>query len=196
MADEDDLWFSALAGQAQAADGNALAAQTAALRAAIRGRSVMDAGEVPATDPAREAALMARARAAGVLPAMAPGEAQDGVRSKPRTLRWAALAAALACVVAGISLQMRTETTVVRGDSAAVVHLQSRDPLRLKKDLLRELNAAGVRATGYENLGRQGIDADVPLPLPEGVRKVLERHAIPLPAGNVLQIEIESDSGP
>lgn len=197
MAEEDDVWFSALAGQARAADANALAAQAAALRAAIRGRSVMDAGEVPATDPAREALLIRRARAAGVLPAMAPGEAQHGVRSKPRTLRWAALAAALACVVAGITLQMRIETTlVVRGDSAGVVHLQSRDPLRLKQDLLRELNAAGVRATGYEHLGRQGIDADVPAPRPEAFRKVLERHAIPLPAGSVLQIEIEPDGGP
>jgi hypothetical protein len=185
MRDEDDLWFGGLAGQTPAADRSELSAQAAALRAAIRARTVADAGAVRAIDPAREAALIARAQAAGVLP-------------RRRTLRWAALAAVLACVAVGISLQLRTKTTsvVLRGDSSGVLHLRSRDPVALKQQLLRELNAVGVRATGYENLGRQGIDAEVPVPLPAAVRKVLARHAIPLPGGTVLQIEIEPDSGP
>jgi hypothetical protein len=185
MADEDDLWLNALAGQTQPDEHSTLSTQAAALRAAIRARTVTEAEAVRGSDPAREAALIARARAAGVLP-------------RRRTLRWAALAAALACVVAGLSLQLRTrtDTLVLRGDSAAVVHLRSRDPLHLKQDLLHELNAVGVQATGYETLGRQGIDAEVPAPLPASVRKVLEQHAIPVPAGTVLQVEIESDSGP
>jgi hypothetical protein len=184
MDDEDDIWLNALAGQRQPDEPGTLSAQTAALRAAIRARTVAEAEPVRGTDPAREAALIARARAAGLLP-------------RRRTLRWAALAAALACVVVGVSLQLRTrDTFVMRGDSSGVVHLRSGDPLRLKQDLLRELNAVGVHATGYETLGHQGIDADVPAPLPAAVRKVLQQHAIPLPAGNVLQIEIEPDSAP
>jgi hypothetical protein len=198
MPDEDDLWFNALAGHTQADDRSELSAHTATLRAAIRARAVTEAGEVSATDPAREAALISQARAAGLLPPATVTEIQRASRSKWHSLRWAALAAALACVAIGIALQMRTQTAtvVLRGDSSGLLHLRARDPLALKQDLLRELNAVGVHATGYENLGRQGVDADLPVPLPAAVRNVLARHAIPPPAGNVLQIEIESDAGP
>ncbi|HEV2704177.1 MAG TPA: hypothetical protein VGV09_21310, partial [Steroidobacteraceae bacterium] len=84
-------------------------------------------------------------------------------------------------------------STVVRGETSGVVHLRSRDPPRLKSDLLRELNAVGVAATGFTTPGHQGVDADLPVPLPDRVRKVLQRHDIPVPSGSVLQIEIESD---
>jgi hypothetical protein len=184
MADEEDRWFKALAGHSEGADRSELSAQAAALRAAIRARAVRDAGDVRGIDPGREAELVARARTAGLLP-------------RRQRRRWVALAAALACVAVGVSLQLRNpSSTVVRGDASAVVHLRSHDPLRLKHDLLRELNAVGIAATGYATPGRQGIDAEVPAPLPDPVRKVLERHAIPVPRGTVLQIEIESDSGP
>jgi hypothetical protein len=198
MPDDDDLWLTALAGHTQPDDRSELSAHTATLRAAIRARAVTAAGDVPATDPARETALIAQARAAGLLPPTTVTEIPRASHSTWRSLRWAALAAALACVAIGISLQMRTKDAamVVRGDSSGVLHLRARDPLTLKQDLLRELNAAGVHATGYESLGRQGIDADLPVPLPAAVRNVLARHAIPLPAGNVLQIEIELDAGP
>jgi hypothetical protein len=183
MADEDERWLKALAGHSEGTDRSELSAQAAALRAAIRARGVTDAGAVRNTDSRREAQLIGRARAAGLLPR--------------QTRRWVAWAAALACVAVGVSLQLRNPATpVVRGDAAGVVHVRSRDPLQLKNDLLRELNAAGLAATGYATPGRQGIDADVPSPLPDPVRKVLERHAIPVPQGTVLQIEIESDSGP
>lgn len=183
MADEDDRWFKALAGHSESADRSEESAQATALRAAIRARRVPDAGEVRATDSRREAQLIARARAAALLP-------------RHQTLRWVALAAVLACVAVGVSLQMRNPAPVVRGDASGVVHLRSRDPLQLKNDLLRELNAAGVAATGYALPGRQGIDADVPSPLPVPVRQVLERHAIPTPKGTVLRIEIEADDTP
>ena len=68
MHDEDDLWLKALAGQPEAGEPGELSAQGAALRAAIRARAVPDAGDVREIDPAREAALIARARAAGLLP--------------------------------------------------------------------------------------------------------------------------------
>jgi hypothetical protein len=198
MADEDDQWFKALAGQRPADDRSELSAQAAALRAAVLARSVTDAGEVRPTDPDREAALIAQALASGLLPPTTMAAIRPAAPAQRRPLRWAALAAALACLAIGVSLQMRTKTAtvVLRGDSAGVVHLRTRDPMGLKQELLRELDAVGVHATGYENLGRQGIDADVPVPLPAAVRDVLRRHAIPLPTGGVLQIEIESDAGP
>lgn len=45
--------------------------------------------------------------------------------------------------------------------------------------LLDELRAAGVRATGYDQLGVEGIDADLPKPVPPRVRDVLTRHRRP-----------------
>jgi hypothetical protein len=195
MPDEDDRWFEALAGEGKVATPGDPSTEGAALRAAILARTLSDAGEVPETDPGREAQLIERARAAGLLPA-APQSAPP--RRKHRALRWLALAAALTSIAIGISLQMRpgTPTGVLRGDAGGLVRIRASDPLRLKQDLLRELNAAGVHATGYENLGRQGIDADLPEPLPDAVRKILQQHAIPLPTGNVLQLEIEAPSPP
>jgi hypothetical protein len=195
MPDEDDRWFEALAGEGKAATPGDPSTEGAALRAAILARAVSDAGEVPETDPRREAQLLERARAAGLLPATPPAAPE---RTKHRTLRWLALAAVLTCIAVGISLQMRpgTPTVVLRGDAGGLVRIRASDPLRLKQDLLRELNAAGVQATGYENLGRQGIDADLPQPVPDAVRNILQRHAIPLPTGTVLQLEIEAQSTP
>jgi len=188
MQDDDDQWLAALAGKTPTVAGGELSSQGAALRSAILARMVDEPDTIPTIDPRREAALIARARTAGLLrPA-----------TKNRPLWWASLAAALACVVIGVSLQMRPETAteVVRGDAAGPLRIRAADPLRLKRELLRELDAAGVQATGYANLGRQGIDADLPTPLPEPVRKVLERHAIPVPAGSILQLEIEPDKPP
>jgi hypothetical protein len=187
MQDDDDQWLAALAGKTLTDASGDLSAQGAALRSAILARTVGEPGAVPTIDPQREAALIARARATGLLRP-----------TQRRTLWWASLAAALACVAIGVSLQQRpqTATVVLRGDSAGALRIRAADPLRLKQQLLRELSDAGVQASGYDNLGRQGIDADLPTPLPEAVRNVLDRHAIPLPAGNVLQLEIEPDQTP
>lgn len=188
MADEDDRWLEGLAGQTADPTGNGPERQGAVLRAAILARRVAEPGTISPADPQREAVLIARARAAGLLPGRAPH----------RTLWWAALAATVACVVVGLALQMHTAGPVatLRGDASAVVRIRAEDPLRLKQELLRELNAAGIHAVGYQDLGRQGIDADLPTPLPDAVRSILERHAVPLPSGNVLQLEIESRDMP
>jgi hypothetical protein len=187
MQDDDEQWVAALAGKSDTAAGSELSAQGAALRGAILARAVGEPDTVATIDSRREAALISRARAAGLLRP-----------TQRRTLWWASLAAALACVAIGVSLQLRPQsaTVVLRGDATGPLRIRATDPLRLKQELLRELSAAGVLASGYENLGRQGIDADLPTPLPEAVRKILARHAIPLPAGSVLQLEIEPDKTP
>jgi hypothetical protein len=102
------------------------------------------------------------------------------------------IAAALAVLAVGVVWQtfMRPETEVVREGAAAAVQLQARDPVALKRQIIDELKAAGVTATGYESLGTQGIDADLPLPLTPQVRGVLAKHGIAAPADGVLRIEI------
>ena len=57
------------------------------------------------------------------------------------------IAAAIAMVAVGIVWQtfMRPETAVVRGGAAAPVQMQASDPAALKRQIVDELRAAGVR---------------------------------------------------
>ena len=189
MRDEDDNWIDALAGRSGGEAAASNDAHARAIRAAIRSRA---AEEIPvaAEDPMREAALVARARAAGVLP-------YAGGRASRRRTGWLA-AAAMACVAVGVTLQMNTRSPapITRGAASGIVRIRAPDPSRLKQELIRELEEAGVHARGYDHLGRQGIDADLPMPVSAEVRDVLDRHGIALPADGVLQVEIEPASAP
>ena len=192
MSEEDDQWLGSLAGRT---DTQAIApdAEGTALRAALQAQSAAEHNAVPLVDPAREATLIARARAAGLLPpAVDPVHTRRGHR--PAWL----IAAALACVVVGVTLQMRTlsPAPVLRGGADTVIRISAADPLQLKQTLIHELDAVGVHATGYERLGREGLDADLPEPLPAAVRAVLARHGIAARPGTVLQVEIEPAPSP
>jgi hypothetical protein len=55
-----------------------------------------------------------------------------------------------------------------------------------------ELRAAGVQAEGYEQLGVNGVDAELPRPVPVEVRAVLERHHIPVPTDGALRVQIHA----
>ena len=189
MRDEEDNWIDELAGRSGGEAAASNDAHARAIRAAILSRA---AEEIPvaAEDPMREAALIVRARAAGVLPVA------GGPASRRRT-GWLA-AAALASIAVGVMLQMNTRspTPITRGAASGIVRIRAPDPLHLKQELIRELEAAGVHARGYEQLGRQGIDADLPMPVTTQVREVLDRHDIALPVDGVLQVEIEPASTP
>jgi len=190
MGDEDDNWFDALAGRSGSEAAAATDAHARAIRAAILSRSAAEEIRAAAEDPMREAALIARARAAGLLPV-------SGGRAGRRRTGWLA-AAALASIAVGVTLQMNTRspTPITRGAASGIVRIRAPDPSHLKQELIRELEAAGVHARGYEQLGRQGIDADLPMPVTTQVREVLDRHGIALPADGVLQVEIEPASTP
>jgi hypothetical protein len=82
---------------------------------------------------------------------------------------------------------------VVRGTPDGIVRISAPDPVALKQQLIEELRAAGVSATGYELLGRHGVDADLPQPLTDAVRGVLEKHRIPAPPEGVLRVEIVAE---
>jgi hypothetical protein len=62
----------------------------------------------------------------------------------------------------------------------------------MKRELTNELGAAGVTVSGYERLGRIGIDADLPQPVPASIVAILSRHQIPIPRDGVLVVEFES----
>jgi hypothetical protein len=94
-------------------------------------------------------------------------------------------------LLAGLLLRAPAEPETVRSGPGEIVRLSAADPASTAERILHDLRAAGVEATAYERLGRPGIDADLPQPLPGSVRAVLRRHGIPEPTDGVLQVEIE-----
>jgi hypothetical protein len=196
MQADDDSWLDGLAGNGKDPD-KAASAEGRVLREMLRGAALdPDTSDHPAIadeDPAREAALINRARTAGILPA------ERAPAGFPSTRRWYSrwqvklAAASIICMAIGVQLYSRfgEPTQTLRSAREGVIHISAADPVQLKHDLIRELGAAGVKAAGYESFGRQGIDADLPSPLPQAVREVLDRHGIPVPQDNILQVEID-----
>lgn len=200
---DDERWVDGLAGRADPDGPEATRVEAATLRAALKAREareVRDDAPVSA-DLSREAELLARARAEGLLDAPAhPGTPASPAapaprRSSPRWLPWLA-AAAIAGLAVGLGLQFRSAMPpdatpmLERAGPLSPYRITSDDPLALKRQLLAGLRAAGVDARGYEALGVQGIDADLPRPLPDAVRHLLQSHGIPIPDDGVLQVQI------
>jgi hypothetical protein len=185
---DDNPWLDALAGRG-GVDSPA-AREAAGLRNEML-RMPREPAIVPARDGVREMNLIARARGEGLLP-----------KPKRTPLRWALVwnagvaVAALAAIAIGIGLYTRATLDtepVVRGTPDGIVRISAPDPVALKQQLIEELRAAGVSATGYELLGRHGVDADLPQPLTDAVRGVLEKHRIPAPPAGVLRVEIVAE---
>lgn len=183
--DSDKDWLDALGGRTRTIE-NAAQAEGQVLREMVRSQLEQQSAAERATtasiatpDPMRERALIERAKREGLINSRAS---------------WTPMliAAAVAMVAVGIVWQsfIKPESVVVRGEVGAPVQMQASDPAALKKQIVDELRAAGVQATGYEAFDIQGIDADLPRPLTPEVRRVLALHDIPEPADGVLRIEI------
>ena len=189
-AQDDQEWLDALAGREHA--DSAAAREARNLRAAVRARTVSDVSEIAAEDATREASLIARAEREGLISHSPPQLSVDKERHDARR-QWPRLAAAaaIACFAIGLAwLAYRpVELDTVRGPDE-IVRVESENPLALKERLIDELRRTGVDAVGYEMLGRHGIDADLPQPIPAAVRQVLARYGIPVPADGVLRVEI------
>lgn len=187
MSEEDDLhWLEALAGRPAS---DAVGQEAKVLRGLIRAQIEQEIIAVSEKDFARESALIARAKAEGLLPSRS---------RRPWYQAAAGLAAAalLASVLIGLYLTSLPPSETFRGVQDGTVRLASKDPSALKQQIIRELRAAGVPAVGYERLGRSGIDADLQKPISVSVRKVLERHHIPVPEDGALVIEIDAADQP
>lgn len=187
-----DIWVESLAGRKgtaarEASRHVAAAVEAEALRAGILARPIEATEPVPERDPQREDALIARARREGLLPP------HSIVRPRRVAWRYAALAAAAAVlVVAGVLYRtiQRPAEEVVRGAEGGIVRLTSPDPAALRDQIAVELRRAGIESIRYERLGRYGLDAEIPVPVPFLIADVLRRHGIPLPRDGALAIEI------
>ena len=196
MINDDDAWLEALAGRIEPAQipedqHRALVLEAFALREWIRRQASPPISEVRSVDVMREQDLLARATREGLI--ALPGAAR---RSRIGVRRFALAAAAVLVVAIGIGFwqSIKIPQQTVRGIDHGTVYLVARDPLELKRQLTTELQAAGAKVSGYTRLGRVGIDADLPQPLPEPIAQVLKRHHIPIPADGILVVEIEAPS--
>jgi hypothetical protein len=195
--DEDQIWLDTLAGRVPADPNTPAAREARNLHEAIAREQKMQAPDVPSRDPHREAELLARAEREGLLD-LSKLRKKSRWQDMTRPAGLLAAAAAVACVAIAINVLVRPSAPVetVRGVQDGIVTLQAKDPAALKRQLLAELRQAGVSATGYERLGRQGVDADLPQPVPEPVREVLNKHHLPVPADGTLKIEIVTADSP
>lgn len=198
MTDEDQDWLEALAGRNPTGQHRAAIREGERLRELIQRNVQPPDVTVPEQDAEREAQLLERARREGLInPAALTRRARRHVR--PAAIGgWLGLAAGLAGIAVALTLFLRSAppTEQVRGAREPVIHIEANDPAALKMQILDELRAAGVRATGYEQLGVEGIDANLPKPVPPRVQEVLTRHRLSVPESGVLRIEIASPSQP
>ena len=180
MQDDDEFWLDALAGRVT--PDSAASREAQELRAAMLAREIHDV-VVEQTDVARERKLLERARRDGMYAIS---------RRKPSALQLSLATAAIVFVALGFwSFEHPADDAfVVRSAPDGTVRIEAADPKALKRRLLSDLRAAGVAANGYQRLGAEGIDAELPSKLPDRVAAVLDRYHLVQPADGVLRVEI------
>ena len=200
MTDEDQDWLDALAGRLSSGLHRAASHEGQRLREHIRRNVRVPDVTIPERDAQREAQLIERARREGLIdPTQLTKRGRR--RLQPGVLGGlVALAAGLAGIAVALTVFLHGTPQVqhLRGarETENVIHVEAADPTALKMEILDELRSAGVSATGYERLGVEGINADLPKPVPPRVRDVLTRHHLNIPAGGELRIEIAVPSAP
>lgn len=192
--DDDQHWLDLLAGRSVAEPDRRTAQEAAWLRAALlayRGQAPVGA---PAAPDERIDRLLARARAAGLIPAPTGAVA----RAQPPMQRWSigavALAAALALLVVPWALQInddRGDAAVMRGDTLQV--RRATNPALDREAVRTALQAAGIESAPYQRLDRLGLDAELPPVLAPNQREALIRLGLKPPAGPSLRIEFTAD---
>lgn len=198
MTDEDQDWLDALAGRTPEGSGRPAAREAKQLREFIQRNVRTPDLAVPTHDAQRERQLLERARREGLIDPAQLGRRGRRSMRPVRASGWIGLAASLVGIAAALTLLLRgtPQTEHLRGAHESVSHIAAADPAALKMEILDELHAAGVAATGYESLGVEGIDAQLPQPVPPRVHEILTRHHLSVPDDGVLRIEIAAQSAP
>lgn len=181
--DSDRTWLEALAGREGGTGSDA--AEARRLRAGILAREVEEPPAVAAFDRRREDELVERAH-------------REGLIEKRTFASWggwqglAALAsAASVLLVLGFLLRDRAPAPeTVRSGPGGIVRLEAKGAHELQHAIEAELRAAGIAVVVYDRLGSFGLDADLPTPVSDEVRRILDRHRIPVPEDGVLKVEL------
>ena len=182
----DKTWLEVLAGRTPDNPHPPAAREAQLLRDSIARRRRTQQADLPARDSRREAELIARARREGLI----------NFRASVRPAVALACAAAIAFVSVGLFLLLQPSDPqeIVRGSHDGIVTIEAANPVASRDRIVSELRAVGISATGYERLGMQGLDADLPKPIPAPVREVLDEHRLPVPGDGVLKVEIATPS--
>ena len=198
MTDEDRDWLDALAGRTPEGSNRPAAREARRLREFIQRNLRAPDVAVPAHDAQREGQLLERARREGLIDPARLGRRRRRLTGPIRAGGWLGLAAGLVGIAAALALLLRgtPRTEHLRSAHESVSRIEAADPTALKMEILDELRAAGVTATGYEALGIEGIDAQLPRPVPPRVRAILTRHHLSVPGDGVLRIEIAAQGRP
>lgn len=201
---DDETWLAALAGRARVDDARAEVQQALQLRAALRREAARSTAPLPAAGDAD--ALVARARREGLLrrrwcascaARAAAWLAAWHTLTRPLPLAGGALALLL---LAWVSLPLLgppsqdgapTEDSVQRAGPDGLVLLRDADPAARRDRIADALQAAGAQVQRYERLGRQGLDAQWPLPASPALAQALASERLAMPAGGVLRLEVE-----
>jgi hypothetical protein len=176
---DDEVWFEALAGRATA-DSTATD-EARALRDALLAQLERDATDAPA-DADRASRLLERARRAGVL-----------LPPRAWSLRLGLAAATLLGLGTAFWLLAPSQSPsfVVRSAPDGAIRIEAADPRALKRQLLRDLRDAGIDASGYEFLGREGIEAELPEQPTPAMTALLQHYGIIATRGS-MRIEISA----
>ncbi len=195
MTEPDDLdWLDVLAGRDPKSVVRPTEREARILREAILVQSNSEQPVASGDERNRQSELLERARRAGLLVRRSPARRRSPGRPRAPNV-W--LRMGVAAGIVGIALLTAREwlpnrqPDVLRGRDE-VFRLQAQDPRQLKQQILTDLKAAGVPATGYEALDAQGIDADLPEPVPARIGGVLRKYGIPAPTDGSLRVEIRA----
>jgi hypothetical protein len=193
MSEPDDLqWLDALAGKSAAAAHSATGREARMLREAILQHSKTETPVALADERTRQAKLLERARRDGLLNPRAT-TVRPSRPSQPGALLRLALAAGIAgLAIVAMWMWRPTRTLEVARGPERMFRLEAQDPRQLKQQILHDLSAAGVMATGYGALDAEGIDADLPTPLTAPVENVLRKYGISTPTDGTLRVEIRA----
>jgi hypothetical protein len=77
------------------------------------------------------------------------------------------------------------------GNEAEVRVIAVADPQAIRNQLANEMSAQGAEVRRYERLGRFGIDARLPDPVPEAMRRSLLRLGLPATISVAVRLEFE-----
>ena len=201
MKDDDDLWFEALAGRA-GSDHNA--AQSAFEARLLRAALLQSSPPLPrVAPPGRQDEQQLR-------------DALHAARKTRRCTgcarRWQALqawwrrpgrpafGAALAAFVVAVSVfalwpnrPVQRPETVLRGSRSFEPQLiGTAAPAERRNALATQLTAQGATVRRYERLGRQGLEAQLPLPLSPALQATLTGAGLHVSAEGDLRVEFDS----
>ncbi len=196
MSEQDDRdWLTSLSGKDEDLPEKAANREARLLRAALLEHSRDQPTPLPPDERQRQEDLIELARRAGLLAERNPQATNLPAPRRRTAVFRMALAAGIAALAIATAWQWlpSRHPEVVRGAAdAGVLHVTAKDPRQLKEQIIRDLDAAGVKANGYESLDAEGIDADLPEPITPAVLDVLRKYAIPTPADGSLRVEIRA----